>query len=211
MSATATDLWLIRHPEPETSARGRCYGTLDVDLSPAGRRQAEDIAEALSAVPFAAIYSSPRMRCRYAAEALAAPRSCAVEIAEDFRELHFGDLEGRTYDEIARLHPELYARWMERPTETEFPGGETFQAMWLRVTAVCRELRRRHPGQAVACVTHGGVIRIALAEALCIPPSQIFSIAQRHGGISRIIYRNDAATVELVNAAADGCVVVGFE
>jgi alpha-ribazole phosphatase len=133
---------------------------------------------------------------------LAASRHCSVEILEALRELHFGDFEGRTYDEIAQLYPETYARWMEHPTETELPGGETFAAMWLRVTETCRELRRRHAGRSIACVTHGGVIRIVIAEALGVPPGRIFSISQAHGGINLVRYRDGVAAVELMNAGS---------
>ena len=34
-----TRVWLIRHGEPESSVRGRCYGSLDIGLSVEGKRQ----------------------------------------------------------------------------------------------------------------------------------------------------------------------------
>lgn len=54
-------------------------------------------------------------------------RTCPVEIVEAFRELDFVEFEGRTYDEIAALYPEVYRQWMEWPAETQFPGGESFR------------------------------------------------------------------------------------
>src|SRR4051812_6838141 len=114
-----TVFWLLRHPEPEASARGRCYGSLDVALSPDGIRQAHAVADALAEKTFAAIYTSPRRRCVRAAQILAAGRACPVETVDALRELDFGDLEGRPYDEIAAMYPEVYQQWMERPTETQ--------------------------------------------------------------------------------------------
>src|SRR5579863_3563976 len=124
-----TVLWLLRHPEPEASARGRCYGSLDVALSPEGIRQARSVADRLAQEIFTAIYTSPRQRCTQAAQILAAGRTCPVETMPALRELDFGEFEGRTYDEIAATYPGLYQRWMERPTETQFPGGESFLDM----------------------------------------------------------------------------------
>lgn len=40
---------LIRHAELDAAAKGRCYGSLDIDLSPAGEAQAQRLAHALAA------------------------------------------------------------------------------------------------------------------------------------------------------------------
>jgi len=198
-----TVMWLLRHPEPEESASGLCYGSLDLALSAAGIRQAHVMARALDAEPFAAVYTSPRQRCRQAAEILAAGHGCAVDVVDALRELDFGAFEGRTYDEIAQRYPELYRQWMERPTETRFPGGETFTGMRSRVLAASQELQARHCGESMAVVTHGGVIRILLADALGMEPAKIFRIGQRYGAINRVRYFGELPLVDLVNGSTD--------
>jgi alpha-ribazole phosphatase len=195
-----TVLWLLRHPEPEASARSRCYGSLDVALSPDGIRQARSVADRLAQEIFTAIYTSPRQRCTQAAQILAAGRTCPVETMAALRELDFGEFEGRTYDEIAATYPDLYQQWMERPTETQFPGGESFLDMRTRVIAATRELRSRHTGQCIALVTHGGVIRIILADSLGVDTANIFRIGQRHAAINAIRYFDQTPMVDLVNA-----------
>lgn len=193
-----TSFWLIRHPEPESEAEGRCYGSLDWQLSAAGIQQAHAIAARLASERLAAIYSSPRRRCLEAAEILAVGRG-PVRILDALRELDFGQFEGRRYDEIAELYPALYRQWMDHPTEVQFPGGESFQAMRARVIEAASGLRARHAGESLALVTHGGVNRILLAEALRIDPADIFRIAQRYGAINLIRYFDDEPVVELVN------------
>src|SRR5260370_25958711 len=195
-----TVLWLLRHPEPEASARGRCYGSLDVALSPNGIRQAHSVADALAQNTFAAIYTSPRQRCTQAARILAVGRHCPMESVLALREMDFGEFEGRSYDEIATIYPDLYQQWMEHPTETQFPGGESFRVMCTRVLAATRDLRSRHAGQFIALVTHGGVSRIILADALGMAPANIFRIGQRYGAINVIRYFDETPIVELVNA-----------
>jgi alpha-ribazole phosphatase len=197
--ADSTVLWLVRHPEPEASVRGRCYGTLDVGLSPAGLRHAELIADGLANEPFAAVYTSPRTRCTFAARVIAAKCGSPLEELDDLRELDFGAFEGLTYDEIAERYPDAYRSWMERPTETDFPGGETFAEMWTRVMDALRYVRTRHSGQSIAFVTHGGVIRILLADALGLQSAEIFRIPQSYGALNRIRYDCDSASVEFVN------------
>jgi alpha-ribazole phosphatase len=195
-----TVLWLLRHPEPDAAVQGRCYGSLDVALSPGGIRQAQLVADSLVKQPFAAIYTSPRQRCSRAAEILAAGRTSRVETVAALRELDFGEWEGRRYDEIAAMYPELYQQWMERPTETQCPGGERFCDMRARVIPATRELRARHEGESIALMTHAGVIRIILANALGMPPANIFRIGQRYAAINVVRYFDESPVVTLVNA-----------
>jgi alpha-ribazole phosphatase len=198
-----TVLWLLRHPEPEAAARGRCYGALDFALSPDGIRQGHSVADALAQKPLAAIYTSPRQRCRQAAQILSAGRTCLVETVAALRELDFGEFEGRSFAEIAQMYPDVYQQWMEHPTETQFPGGERFCEMYARVIAATRDLRSRHTGQSIALVTHGGVVRIILAEALGMETANLFRIGQRYGAINLVRYFGETPTVELVNAGPD--------
>ncbi|HTX36802.1 MAG TPA: alpha-ribazole phosphatase [Bryobacteraceae bacterium] len=198
---SATVLWLIRHPEPEASAVGRCYGSLDIPLSPEGLRHAHALAAALAGEPFAAIYTSPLQRCAETARILAAGRACPVETVNALREIDFGTFEGRSYDEIAALDPAAYREWMEYPTQAHFPEGESFQHMRSRVLSAASDLLARHCGGCFALITHGGAIRVILAEALGMPPGNLFRIAQRYGALNRIHYMEGIPVVELVNAS----------
>ena len=89
---------------------------------------------------------------------------------------------------------------MTRPTEIHFPGGESFAQMQTRVMATTTELFQRHQGESIAIVSHGGVNRIILADALGMPPTHIFRIAQRYAGLNLIVFYEGVPTVELVNA-----------
>jgi broad specificity phosphatase PhoE len=189
-----TRLLLIRHGRPAEDARGRCYGRLDVGLSPAGLAEAAELGRALTV---ATIVSSPARRALETAAALGAP-----EVDERLRELDFGELEGRTYDEIERERPELFARWMETPTEVRFPGGEGFEDLRERAVAAAAELRVRHAGGTVAVVTHGGVVRALLADALGLPSAAIFRLDVGYARVSVVDwFDGDAPVVRLVNGA----------
>ena len=92
-------------PSRKRRRTARCYGTLDVGLSQAGREHAARLALELAGLGYDAVVASPRSRAREMAEPLAAARGLAVTVAEDLRELDFGELEGRTYAEIAERSP----------------------------------------------------------------------------------------------------------
>ena len=102
MPAAETVLWLLRHPQPEAAAEGRCYGSRDWKLSETGVRQAHAVAASLAAQPLAAIYTSPRQRCREAARILAdvdtGNHDAAAEVdsagARPSERLNFGGIAG---------------------------------------------------------------------------------------------------------------------
>jgi alpha-ribazole phosphatase len=192
--------WLIRHGEPVAEAHGRCYGSLDFGLSETGRRQMERVADYVRSEPISAIYTSPRSRAREGATILAAALSVPVlEVAENLREMDFGDFEGFTYDEIAARNPELFRLWMENPTEVAFPNGESFPEMRDRVLKAFDAIGRKHDGQTVALVTHGGVNRILLANTLQMPDHCIFRLAQDYAAINLIEFMRGLPVVRLLN------------
>jgi len=169
-------LVLVRHAEAEASVRGRCYGSLDVGLSPLGRSQCTVLARALAGDDVAAVWSSPRIRAVETATAIAEPHGVPVHHDDRLRELDFGELEGRTYDEIAESLPELYAAWMTSPTDVQFPGGERYADLRARSLAAVGSLRGAHDGDTVVAVTHGGVVRAVLADVLGVADERIFRI-----------------------------------
>lgn len=193
-----TRLLLIRHAEPDEDARGRCYGRLDVGLSPTGLASAERLAESLRRVDVDAVYVSPRLRAVQTAAALGATR-----IVDDrLRELDFGQLEGRTYDEIEREEPEFFRRWMETPTLVRFPGGESYAELRERVVAAVSDIVAANTNRTVALVSHGGVIRAALAVALGLPDDRAFALDVGYARISLVDWFDETPVIRLVNGVS---------
>jgi alpha-ribazole phosphatase/probable phosphoglycerate mutase len=197
-----TRVLLVRHAEPADDARGRCYGALDVPLSPLGRRAAAALAAGLASVPLAAVYTSPRARALDTARLAAELRGLEPVALAALRELDFGELEGQSYEDIARARPALYRAWMERPTAVRFPGGEGYPDLRERVVAALGEIRARHAGATVAVVAHGGVVRAALADALAMPDEAIFRLAVDYCSVSVVDWLDGTPVVRLVNGRA---------
>jgi alpha-ribazole phosphatase len=194
-----TRVWLIRHGQPNEEGRQRCYGSLDVGLSDIGRSQMAQVAERLKTEPMAVIYASPRSRAVESARILAAAANRRVDIDANFREIDFGDFEGLTYDEIAGQFPDLYRQWMETPTAVQFPNGECFSQMRLRVLRSFQAILSNWNEQTVAIVSHGGVNRILIAWALQMPDHAIFRLAQDHAAINLIELVDGFPSVQSIN------------
>jgi alpha-ribazole phosphatase len=187
-----TRLVLVRHAEPEADARGRCYGSLDVGLSDAGREHARRLAPALASLDN--VYASPRRRALETAELLGA----SPVVDDDLREIDFGDFEGRRYDEIEQSDPELYRAWMERPTTVQFPGGESFADLQERALRAFDAIRSTHESAVV--VTHGGVIRAGVAAWLGMPDEAIFRLDQSYCGVTIVEWLDGMPILRLLNA-----------
>jgi alpha-ribazole phosphatase len=193
-----TSVWLIRHAATE-SMDGRCYGWHDVPLSQTGINQAKHLAKQLARIRLDVVCASPLRRALQTARILAATHAASVETIQGLAEIHFGDFEGLSYDEIQKRFPETYQQWMDQPTAVRFPNGEDFQGFQRRALAVRDSIIARNFGHSIAVVTHAGVIRILLADALGIPDSHIFRLAQDYATVNRIDYADHGATVKLVN------------
>lgn len=194
-----TRLILMRHGEPEEHIQGRCYGNLDVNLSECGERQILEKLDLLRSLVPKIIYTSPAKRASASARRVAGELKLPIQMADDLREIHFGSFEGLTFDEIQRKHPSEYALWMEKPTEIQFPDGESFDDLNTRVEAFLRRLLEIHRSETVLVVSHAGVNRVILAKALGLSPRNIFQIDQSYAGISVIDYFENTTLVRLVN------------
>src|SRR5215475_9398197 len=184
-------LVFLRHGQPEENTGGRCYGRLDVGLSEAGREQMRSRIAFLRCLEPQALYTSTSRRAIESAEEIGLELQLQAQTSRDLCEIDFGAFEGLTYQEIEARYPRQYAQWMEHPTEVKFPGGESFQEFERRALAFQAALLRTHPGQTVLTVSHGGVNRVFLANALRLPSENLFRIDQAYAAVNLIDYHRD--------------------
>jgi alpha-ribazole phosphatase len=199
-----TRLIMLRHGEPDETVHGRCYGRLDPGLSRRGREQMRQAWLLVANQSASAIYCSPRRRAVESAD-LRSTDAPATTVDDRLREIDFGAFEGLTYREIASRYPEKYDEWMTQPTTVVFPGGESFPMVSARVHEALAQIRRNHWGETVVTVSHGGVNRIALSQALDLDPRRIFRLAQAYACVNVIEYVGDEAVVLVMNATVQPC------
>jgi probable phosphoglycerate mutase len=145
-----TRLWLVRHGATDWSDAGRLTGWRDIPLNDVGRRQAQLLRGRLRATEFDGIWSSDLSRAMDTARLAVG----GARADERLRELDFGELEGRTWDQCSpEVQAELvsFDRFVAR-------GGESVSELRSRVLAFTDALSDgRH-----LVFTHGGVIRVLL-------------------------------------------------
>jgi alpha-ribazole phosphatase/probable phosphoglycerate mutase len=206
-SLTATRLYLVRHGQVADGHTHRYHGNNDIDLSPEGVRQLEEVAACLKPVALAAVYASDLKRSLHGAEVICRGRHLTPQAVPEFREIHFGIWEGLSFEEIAHRYPaDLKAR-LQDLANFRIPGGESLRDVRARALPRLENILAEHRGQACLLVAHAGVNRIILCEALGLPLENLFRLHQDYGCLNIIDYYPDFTLVRLLNGRADGLVV----
>jgi alpha-ribazole phosphatase len=190
-----TRIYLIRHGEVATAGKPRYNGHADVGLSAHGREQYQAMATRLAAAPLTAVYSSDLSRCVWGAELIAAGHGLNPVQHRELRELHIGDWEGLTWDEIKTRWPVEWAARLADVVNYRVPGGECTQDLHNRAVPTLREIIARHPGEEVLIVGHGGMNRVLLLDAMGAPLSSLFRIEQTYACLNIIDYFADGNPV----------------
>ena len=108
-----------------------------------------------------------------------------------------GEWTGLTFDQVR--NDERWLPWRGCRSIAAIPGGESWRQVQDRVVGALFDLRRRHPGGAVALVWHGDVIRAALLFGLGMPLDLYNRIEIGTGSISTIRIEEDQIRIPALN------------
>ncbi len=190
-------LVLVRHASAE--GEGRFLGHHDAPLSARGRRQLTGLVRRVARHPADAIYASDLLRARDTASAIAVRLRLPVEVRPALREIHFGQWEGRTWEEVRHACPRRARTWATAFPFACTPDGESFARFAARVDRERRRIVGAHAGGCVVIVAHAGVVRVCLGRALGLDDRHLFVIAPEPASVHVIDYYRGAAVVRAVN------------
>ena len=156
-------IYLVRHGQTDWNAAERLQGQEDTLLNETGRAQAarngnmlRDLVSNPDAFDFVA---SPLRRTSETMEILRGemgldPKRYRIE--NRLKEIHFGEWQGSTWDELKDERPDEISTRFEDPWNTVAPGegGESYAMLSARAIGWLKTIRRES-----IVVTHGGIIR----------------------------------------------------
>ncbi|MGI8314641.1 histidine phosphatase family protein [Halobacillus mangrovi] len=151
------DLYIIRHGITEGNIRKQYIGWSDLPLHQDGVKALHIIRPRIPSVDM--IWTSDLVRCIDTAARLFPEKR--VKKTQLLREIHFGDWERRSYEDL-KANP-LYRKWVAAPSLTSPPGGELYQVFQARIEqwllSFFSELDEHRELKSAAVITHGGVLR----------------------------------------------------
>ena len=191
----ATRLHLLRHGQVDGFEQKRYNGQGDVRLTDLGRQQSAAFAGRLQHLTLSGVYSSDLYRCRVAADQIALLQEVQPEYRKELRELHIGDWQGQTWQQLQRDYPEVWQARLDDIVNVSPPGGESLLQMAQRVRPVIKQIITAHTGGEIALVAHGGVNRVVLLDAIGAPLEQLFHIEHDFGCHNIIDFFTDGIAV----------------
>jgi probable phosphoglycerate mutase len=199
----------VRHGETALTADRRYSGRGDVELSEVGLAQARAAADRIAGLVadsgVAAVVSSPLSRCLRTAELIAAAAGTAqlpVVVEPDLVETDFGDWEGKTFAEVRAQWPAEMDAWLAS-TSIAPPGGESLQAVGVRVRRVVATLLDSYPESVVVVVSHVSPLKLMLRDALAASDAFLYRLYLDPTGISIVdSWRDGGVAVRTVNDTA---------
>lgn len=180
-------LLLVRHPKPDIAA-GICYGHLDMDADVADL--ARVAAQLLQINKPLATASSPLKRAHQLAAAMTNHGWPAPSLHDDLREMHFGEWEGRHWNQVPR---EEVNAWAADTLEFAPPGGESVRQLAERSSRAIRQLFKeahaRFPNAKVddsfMVFCHAGVLQTAqvLLRGETLHPKEDIKLKYTYGDV----------------------------
>ena len=196
---SSTLVLLVRHGQTPTTGKilpGRASGLHLADL---GNTQAREAAARLSVLKKVdAVYASPLERARETAAPIAKALGHKVKIDRGLLECDFGDWTGAELSKLMKL-PE-WTTVQRAPSTFTFPNGESFTEMQSRMVSTLDDIRQRHEGGVVVCVSHADPIKAAVAHAMGTHLDLFQRIVISTCSISAISYSSFGPTVLTVNS-----------
>ncbi|MDH5695113.1 MAG: histidine phosphatase family protein [Dehalococcoidia bacterium] len=182
------EIILARHGETQWNVEEIFRGRIDVELNETGVKQAELLAEYLSALKLDAVYSSPLKRALKTAEMIASHHELDVEIAPGLIDFDYGKWQGMPHQEVKDKYKELYAEWRQNPHRVKIPGGERLDDVRKRALRVVDEVIAKHDG-TVVLVSHRVVNKVLICALLGLDNSHFWNIKQDTGGTTTFAYQ----------------------
>ena len=167
-----TRLIIVRHAESHLNLQNRIQGQIDSRLTPKGLKQAAKLAARMKNFKIDKIYSSDLGRAYSTTveitRRLKAGGSKKAVIIRDplLREIHLGDWEGMTPEDVDKLYDKGYQKWLCKPSGCRIPKSETLAHFRRRVVGRLNKIAAANHGKTVLVVTHGGAITALLSEWL---------------------------------------------
>lgn len=144
---------LIRHGQTDWNLEMRTQGWTDVPLNEKGIEEAKDCSHQIIKEKWDLIVTSPLKRALMTTQIINESMQLPIIEMEQFKERHYGDVEGMLRQERKEKYP-----------NNEYPNSETRSELTERAMSGLNHLLFKYPNNNILIVTHGGTINAILSH-----------------------------------------------
>jgi len=188
---------LLRHGELQGGIKYR--GHVEGDLTDAGRAQMNAVWHKVRA-DVDVIFTSPLSRCAIAAHEWAQEKAIPCIVDERIIEMHYGDWEDMSHDDIEAAFPGQLTAWRQDPTGMRPPQGESPEELLKRIQNFWAMLMAAYQGQHVLVVGHSGTMRMLIAHIQNKDIAYTRDIFMPYACWHRVSYQEGVSTIERMDA-----------
>lgn len=195
---------LVRHGITDWVEQNILHGITDIPLNGNGLRQASEVAEALKSVPASRLYTSPLTRCVQTAQAIAARVNLEPIPLDGLKELDFGWLEGKTFNDPSTQKLNPLVRFLDRYHRifVRVISGESLLRLRSRVLVAWQQILDENKDDISIVVGHSAVFNYILihlfgknfpkgAHYYSIHPCSICEIEVNDANRARLVRMDD--------------------
>jgi broad specificity phosphatase PhoE len=217
-------IYVVRHGQTVANRDRRIQGPrIDAELSDLGHSQAASVARAMADIALSALYSSPLLRARQTAQAVAAlqgsrvppamrqmeetgeatashaAQTLALQVVPELYEMDYGQFTGRDYDEVAPDMEQVLDAWRLGFVDQPFPGGESPVLAQHRIRPFLARVLDQARHADVAVVAHGRINRVLLASLTGAGLTRLEEFPQSNAAITQLEVGPGAVLVRRLN------------
>ena len=194
-------IYFMRHGETVWNTERRYQGMTDIELSAEGLRQADIAAERFKGIDIDKIFCSPLKRAAATAKPIADEKGLDVIYEDPFREICFGEWEGKTVPELTEKYGADYINFIREPHKYGFPGEGSIDRVMDRIKPAIDRMIAEEDGN-VLIVSHGGIIRLMIMYIMGLDNSWFTKMWINNTGISIIEVKDGRRLMLTVNDSA---------
>lgn len=185
-----TTLIITRHGQTIWNVQKKLQGQTDIPLNETGIAQARELANLLKQHAIDQIYTSILTRAIDTGKIVADTLGLSLTQHSGLNERNYGEYEGKSWEQTDKdLAKEGGLRHITPK------GGESAEAVKNRVVKTIFEIAKKHRGQTILIVTHGGVIHTLVRHIRNVPVHEELYIHFANTSIS-IFHVHDDNTIK---------------
>ncbi len=200
---TTTTIFLVRHGTTDLNENNSFQGAIDEPLNDLGLSQGRLLADYFKDIPIDVAVTSPLKRARQTLDCLLAGHPHVPVITEaGISEINGGVLEGRPFQELSVLTPEIIDAFDHHPgrIDARFYGGETGEMVYHRVRDAILSIVDAHRGKTIVMVSHGFAIGTWVNYTRGIKASDMSAVEMGNVAVNKfIIYPDGTIQTDFIN------------